>query len=234
MLRQVLFLIVIASFPSMLVAQSGEVLLEDKFDREESDDSREEIGNGWSTNSKSRAKGQKQVDLKNGAMHITMAAVADHGVSVVHDVAFKDALIEMRFKISEGDDLGINIADMKEKSVWAGHICVARIKPHVVEISDLKTGQMKLTHREARKANRETPEMKKLVKSRRKYFKVKTKTDEWHSLAVRILGETMSVSINGEQIGQFSSPGIGHATKSRIRLSVNKEAWVDDVKITSL
>ena len=219
---------------SRLMAEQGKVLLQDDFEREESDDSKEEVGNGWSTNSKSRAKGDKQVDLKDGAMHITISPRADHGVSVVHDVAFRNVLIEMRFKIGEGDDLGINIADMKEKSVWAGHICVARIRPDNLEISDLKPGTMKLEHREARKSKTETREMKELIKTRRRYFKVKTKTDVWHDLAIRIEGETMTVSINGKQAGQFSSPGIGHDTKSRIRLSVHKQAWVDDVKVTAL
>ena len=36
------------------------LLLSDDFEREESDDSKEEIGKNWSTNSKSRAQGKKQ------------------------------------------------------------------------------------------------------------------------------------------------------------------------------
>mgnify|MGYP001485582597 CR=1 FL=1 len=50
-------------------------------------------------------------------MHITRAAVADHGVSVFHDLEFRDVTIQMRFKLRAQDDLGINIADMKEKTV---------------------------------------------------------------------------------------------------------------------
>lgn len=224
-------------FPSDVYAQltttaGDQVLLQDDFNRDESDPAIEEIGNDWATNSKSRAKGQKQVDLSDGAMHITRAEVADHGVSVHHEVAFRDATISLRFKLDKKtDDLGINIADMKEKSVHAGHICVARIKPHNVEMTDLKTGQMKLEHRKARLANALTPAMQKLIKSKKKNFKVNLATGEWHQLSVQIKGDTMTVTINGDQVGQFQSEGIAHPTKSRLRLAVNKSAWVDDVTI---
>lgn len=222
--------------PSVVTADDAvsRVLLQDDFNREESDPAKEEIGNGWGTNSKSRAKGVKQVDMVDGAMHITMAAVADHGVSVHHEVAFQNAVIELRFKLNAGDDLGINIADMNEKSVHAGHICMARIRPHDVEIADLKTGRMKLEHRQAKLDDKLTPEMKKIISSRSQLFKHKLSTGEWHQLSVRILNDTMTVAIDGKTVGEFQSPGIGHATKSRLRLAVNKSAWVDDVKITAL
>ncbi len=216
------------------VSSPIKLLLRDDFERNESDPAKEEVGNGWGTNSKSRAKGIKQVDLVDGAMHITRADVADHGVSVTHEVAFKDATIELRFKLpSKADDLGINIADMKEKSVHAGHICMARIKPTSVEILDLKTGNMKLEHRKARQEKTVTPELKKLIASKSRKFSVALTTGEWHQLKVEINGEKMTVEIDGKLVGSFQSDGIGHPTKSRLRLAVNKSAWVDDVLIES-
>ena len=225
------------SFAFLILSATGfaqtkaPILLEDHFDREETNPEREQIGNGWKTNSRSRAKGEKQVDMVDGAMHITRADIADHGVSVTHEVAFKDATIELRFKIGKQDDLGINIADMKEKSVHAGHICVARIRAKKLEISDLKTGQMKLEHRKARLAKTMTPEMQKQIATRKKNFPLDLDTKKWHQLSVQIKDQTMTVKIDGQQVGQFESEGIGHATKSRLRLSVNKSAWVDDVVI---
>ena len=209
----------------------GKLLLSDDFEREEKDPAKEQVGNGWGTNSRSRAQGQKQVDLAEGAMHVTRAKVADHGVSVHHEVAFRDATIRLRFKLGKGDDLGINIADMKEKSVHAGHICLARVRLNKLEISDLKTGRMKKEHRDARKAGKETAAQKKLTKARSKYFDLDLKPDAWHQLEVVIKGDRMQVAINDKQVGSFASPGIGHATKSRLRLAVNKSAWIDDVEI---
>ncbi|MCR9202135.1 MAG: DUF1080 domain-containing protein [Planctomycetaceae bacterium] len=226
-------LILLLILSTTAFGQESRVLLDDNFNREESSPEKEEIGNGWSTNSRTRAKGQKQVDLADGAMHITRAEVADHGVSVVHDVDFRDATISLRFQLGPKDDLGINIADMKEKSVHAGHICVARVRGNGVEISDLKTGNMKLEHRNARKAGNVPQEMTDLLKTKKKVFPHKLKLNEWHQLIVRIAGDTMTVTIDEKQIGQFSSEGIAHPTKSRLRLSVNRSAWVDDVKITT-
>ncbi|QDT66943.1 family 16 glycoside hydrolase [Calycomorphotria hydatis] len=207
------------------------VILDDNFNREEKDPAKEQVGGGWSTNSKSRAKGVKQVDLADGAMHIVMAEVADHGVSVVHEADFRDATISLRFKLGEGDDLGVNIADMKEKSVHAGHICMPRVRLNKLEIIDMKTGRMRLEVRERSKAKKLTKEDKKLIKQKMKVFPIHLAADKWHDLKIEIRGEEMTVSIDGEEAGRFQSEGIGHPTKSRIRLAVNKEAWVDDVKI---
>jgi len=231
-LRTAFAVITLSSAIAACAADSDfKLLLSDDFEREEKDPAKEQVGNGWGTNSRTRAKGQKQVDLAGGAMRVTRAKVADHGVSVFHEVAFRDATIRLRFKLGKGDDLGINIADMKEKSVHAGHICLARVRLDRLEISDLKTGRMKKEHREARKAGRETAEQKKLTKARTRYFDLDLKPDAWHQLEVDIRGDRMQVSINDRKAGSFSAPGIGHPTKSRLRLAVNKSAWIDDVEI---
>ena len=217
--------------PSTAVDPTGTVILDDTFDRDEAKPESEDVGGGWSTNSKSRAQGVKQVDLDGGAMHIYRAEVADHGVSVVHDLKFKDATIQLRFKIGKNDTLGINIADMKEKSVHAGHICMAQVRCGKVEIADLKTGRMELEMRKRRKAKQDTDEDKKLLKKKSKYFDTTLTPDTWHDLQVKIAGDTMTVSIDGQKIGEFTSTGIGHETKGRLRLAVAKSAWVDDVKV---
>ena len=217
--------------PALADNSAGTVILEDDFNRDEQDPKKEQIGNGWNTNSRSRAKGTKQVDLVDGAMHITRADVADHGVSVTHEVAFQDASIQLRFKLESSDDLGINIADMNEKSVHAGHLCMARIRPKQIEIVDLKTGRMNLEMRERRLAGKLSDDEKKTIGKKSKFFNVDLEADEWHLLKVNIAGETMSVSIDGKKVGDFQSEGIAHPTKSRLRLAVNKTAWVDDVKV---
>ena len=208
------------------------VLIDDAFERAEQDDSKEQVGGGWGTNSKSRAQGMKQVDLDDGALHITRHEVADHGVSVVHEAAFKDATITLRFKLPPKGDLGLNIADMNEKSVHAGHICMLQITPTKVQIRDLKTGNMRLDLRTKRKAGEKlTAAEQELIASRGHAVKRKTKPGVWHDLTLTIAGETMTATIDGEQAATFTSPGIGHETKSRLRVAVNNEAWIDDVKL---
>lgn len=217
-----------------LAKHEGTLILSDDFERTESKPEKEDVGNGWSTNSKSRAKGVKQVDLRDGAMFIHRADVADHGVSVVHDLEFTDAHIQLRFKIGKSDSLGINIADMKEKSVHAGHICVALVKHKMVEIADLKTGRMDLERRKRRQEGKETTadidQMKRTVKR----VTAETSANAWHQLDVLIRGQSMQVKIDGKLTSEFSSEGIGHATKRRIRLAVVKNAWVDDIQVWRL
>lgn len=226
----VLFVVSAAS-PAIADEKGDTVILQDDFDREEVDPTQEQIGNGWGTNSRARAKGTKQVDLVDGAMHIVRAAVADHGVSVTHEVAFRDATIRLRFKLGDQDDLGINIADMKEKSVHAGHICLARIRPNRVEIADLKTGRMDLATRQRRLAGTLTEEDEQRIKSKQKFFKTDLSTDKWHHLEVTIRGDVLAVTVDKKKVGEFRSEGIAHASKSRLRLAVNKSAWVDDVTV---
>ena len=54
---------------------------------------------------------------------------------------------------------------------------------------------------------------------------------EWHDLLVHIEGDTISVVIDGEKVGSFSSEGFAHPTKGLLRLLVPGHAVVDDVKI---
>jgi len=46
------------------------------------------------------------------------------------------------------------------------------------------------------------------------------------------LGALRVVTIDGTEVGRFSSPGIAHPTKRLLRLSVPRNAVVDDVKIS--
>jgi hypothetical protein len=218
-----------------LADEKATLIFEDDFDRNESDDTKEEIGKGWSSNSKKRANGNKQVDLKDGAMHITFHPSADHAVSVVHAAGFKDGRVTLRFQLpTEKDNLGLNFADLEFKEVHAGHLCMTRISTKNVQISDLKTGNMRKDIREARQAKKLTPEQKKMVQTKSKRFPNKLEANTWHDLSVTIKGQTMTVQINGKEIGSFTSEGIAHPTKRKLRVSVPKKAIIDDLKIYSL
>lgn len=231
---------VIIALPWALIASSvtdavaDEVLIEDAFERTDPGTAMENLGGGWTTNSRSRAGGNRQVWFKDGAMYIERHAQADHGVSVVHEAAFDDVRISLRFKISKGDRLGLNLADMKEKSVHAGHICMAIIRPDRVELRDLKTGNMDYQRRQRRQAGKATAEDKRIVKAKTKTFKTTTSTDQWHTAELVLRGDTMTIAIDGNTIGSFASEGIDHPTKSRLRIAVEKTAWVDDLKLERL
>lgn len=219
---------------STLSAAEPTLLFSDDFARDEKTPGKEDIGNGWTSNSGWRAKGHQQVDLKDGTMHVTKHAEADHGVAIFHDVAFQDGVVELKFKLGEGDDLGVDFVDRELKTVHAGHLCIARVTNKNLQLTDSKTGGMDNQIRERRQAGDKSPELAALLKTKTKAFKLDLKPEEWHTMRITVSGDMMSVKIDGQATGSFSSEGIAHSTKRMITLAVNKSAQVDDVKVWKL
>lgn len=219
--------------PSAIAENPGELLFEDDFERSESQELKDEPGKGWGTNSKSRAKGNKQVDLRDGAMYIYLHEAADHAVSVTQPAVFTDGSVALRFMLEDKQDsLGLNFADLEFKEVHAGHLFMVKIDPKKVQILDLKTGNMRLDIREARLAK--TPlsdEQQAALKGKDKSFPHPLEVAKWHDLLVQVSGDEVVVTINGGEVGRFQSPGISHPTKRLLRLSVPRNAVVDDVEI---
>jgi hypothetical protein len=225
---------ILATDDATLIRENGALLFQDDFNRHESTPDKEEVGNGWTTNSATRAQGAKQASLEDGALHVTKAAVANHGVAIFHDVAFQDGAVKLRFKLDEGDDLGIDFVDRQLKTVHAGHLCIAHVTLKNIGLVDEKTGNMENSVHERIEAGDRSPEITNLIKSKSKYFPLDLKAGEWHTLLVVVEGDVMRTTIDDKYIGHFQSPGMAHPTKRMITLAVNKSAWVDDVKIWSL
>ena len=215
--------------------EPGKLIFSDDFERNESQELKDDVGNGWGTNSKSRAGGNKQVDLKDGTMRIFIHETADHGVSVTHPAEFRDGRVEIKFMLEdEKDSLGLNFADLQYKKVWAGHLFKVVIGVKQTEISDLKTGVMDLKIREARQAKTVTPVQMEMLKTKAKRFPHKLETGKWYTAVAKVVGDTLSVSIDGKAVGSFSSEGIAHPTKRMLRLAIHRNVVVDDVRIYSV
>ena len=211
----------------------GELVFQDDFERAESQEERDEPGNGWATNSAKRAQGDKQVDLKDGTMRIYISPRADHAVSVTHPFEFRNGSVALRFLLEDKkDSLGLNFADLNFKGVHAGHLFVVRIYSNRVEITDLKTGVMRKDIRETRKAKKAlSEEQKHALKGKSKRFEKVTATGKWHNLLVTVSEDQLRLELDGEQVGSFSSSGIAHPTKQMLRLSVPQNVVVDDVRL---
>jgi len=224
---------VTALISSLSAAAPGELIFEDDFERTESQEAKDEPGKGWGTNSKSRAKGNKQVDLRDGAMFIYLHEQADHAVSVTQPAVFTDGAVGLRFKLEDAkDSLGLNFADLEFKEVHAGHLFAAKVDPKRVQCQDLKTGNMRLDIRQAREAKQPlSDEQQAALKGKDKSFPHPLEIGKWHDLLVQVKGDEITVTINGTEVGRFQSPGIAHPTKRLLRLSVPRNVVVDDVKI---
>lgn len=233
-LQSALVLICLLIPATLSAGERRKLIFKDDFNRNESQEKKDEVGNGWSTNSRSRAGGNKQVDLRNGALYIYRHKTADHGVSVRHAAEFKNGVVEIRFKLEHAKDtLGLNFADMKLKTVHAGHLFKVTVGLKRLEIADWKTGLMDLKIRKARKVGEVTPAMKKLLASKRKAVALKLETGKWYALAVNISGNTIRVALDKKEVAAFSSNGFAHPTKRMLRLAVRRNAVVDDLKIYS-
>jgi len=222
-----------AADPSDIKAR-GELIFQDDFERDESTPGKEEIGNGWTSNSPWRAKGNQQVDLVDGVMTAERHKVADHGVAIFQKLDFQDAAVEMKVKLGKGDNLGLDFVDREVKTIHAGHLCMSRIALNQMTIMDSKTGHMNLKIRERRLAGEKSPELNKLINSKKKNFKLELKPDTWYTWLVVVEGDKMSVYLDGNLVGEFQSEGIAHPTKRMITLAVAKKASVDDVKVWRL
>lgn len=223
-----------ASDDAALIKKTGNLLFEDKFERDEPTPGKENIGGGWTSNSAWRAKGKQQVDLVDGVMQVTRVPEADHGVAIFHDVEFRDGAVQMKFKLKPGEDLGLDFVDRELKTVHAGHLCMAKVTLKNLRIQDSKTGVMDNKIRDRRKAGEKSPELNQLLKTKSKTFPLKLDANQWHQLLVVVKDDVMRVSINGKAAGEFKSEGIAHPTKRMITLAVNKGAQVDDIKVWKL
>ncbi len=213
--------------------EAGKLIFDDAFDRNESQETTDEPGNGWGTNSKTRAKGHKQVDLRDGAMYIFTHSEADHAASVTHSAEFKNGMVQLRFMLEdERDSLGLDFADPQCKEVHAGHLFAARISSKNVTLQDLKTGNMRLDIQEARAAKQPlSAEQQAALKGKNETVPHRLTTGKWYEAQIAIDGDQLSVSINGQPIASLTSLGIAHPTKRMLRLAVPRNAVVDDVKI---
>jgi hypothetical protein len=218
---------------SIFAADLGKLIFEDDFNRAPTQTADDSPGNGWGTNSKARAKGDKQVELKDGAMRIFISPQADHAVSVTHAAEFKDGAVTLRFMLEDAkDSLGLDFADAQCKEVHAGHLCAATVNAKQVTMIDHKTGGMRNDIHDARTAKKElTDEQKNAVAGKSKSVPHATDLGKWHDLQVKMEGDELSVAVDGQAVGSFHSPGIAHPTKRMLRFSVPHNAVVDDVKI---
>ncbi len=231
---RILIASILASFLTAMsfASDHGELIFLDDFERNESQEAKEELTNGWGSNSEKRANGNKQVDLKEGAMHITFHPSADHAVSVTHEAEFRDGAVQLRFMLpNKGDNLGLNFADLKCKEVHAGHLFLVRIYGHRIVLQDLKTGNMDLETRKARQAKTLTKEQKKVLEAKQTSLPHKLEPGQWYEALAQVQDDSLTISIDGQKVGSFTSPGIAHPTKRMLRLSVPSQAVVDDVKI---
>ncbi|GAB5560496.1 MAG: hypothetical protein SynsKO_21430 [Synoicihabitans sp.] len=220
----------------LLIAGKGELIYEDDFDREEVDDTIEDLGRpGWVTNSKNQANGVKQADLREGYLNITRAPDSKHGTSVRHDNPFDDGVVMAKFRLHDERGLGFHFNDPNCKVSSAGHICRVGVAPGKLDFRDGKMGQFNWEIIRKKKAGASKEELKELMQGKRVFFDASIEIGTWHQIAFLIRGDKAVAWIDEKYVGEFVSPGVDHPVKFNLALSVWGEAAdVDDLRIWSL
>ena len=211
---------------------TGTLVFQDDFDRKESQEVKDEPGNGWTTNSEDRAKGHKQVYLRDGHVFIKRHAEADHAATINRAIDLRNGTVALKLKFSDvKDNIHLNFADPREKSVHAGHLFHVSINPNRVMLTDLKFGQQNLKIRPAYQKKTLSDEQKALLASKTKRFWNKLELGKWHEVRATIQDDEIRCTINGKVVGTFKSEGFAHPRKSKLRLHVAKSLHLDDVRI---
>ncbi len=227
-----LTLLCVATINPCLADESSKLIFEDDFERTESQEAKEEIGNGWTTNSKARAGGNKQVDLKDGSMYISIHEAADHPVSVVHPAEFTNGTIKIRFMLEDQKDvLGLDFADPQYKQVHAGHLFKVTVGSQKIDIDDSRSGSMNMEYYEAKRSKTLTRDQQKYIASKKKSFPHETIAGKWYAMTIKIRDDLVNVSVDDNQVASLSSEGFAHPTKRLLRISVPRNAVVDDVQV---
>ena len=144
----------------------------------------------------------------------------------------KDSVVEVRIKFEGNTMMDVEFDDRKFTGSHYGHLCRAQVRLDKVTIVDEREGSQNEAIKELLKDPAKKAEAAKMLAGKSATFPAKLEAGKWYTLTVETVGEEMRVSIDGKPAGFLKSPGIGHATKSKIELGVaGKDGFFDDIKV---
>jgi len=215
--------------PADPIATKKELLFSDDFERPE-------LGKAWGavvptfTLENGMLKGT-QTRTENAPAQDGKPAKVAHQAVIGTDVPTKDSIIELRFKFAGSTGLSVEFDDRKYTGSHYGHICMARMTPKGVILTDQRDGGMK-NEIYAMKDPSLAKERNKLLVGRSVTFPMTLEQDKWYSLVLETVGDEMRASIDGTPVAFLKSSGIAHPTKSKVEFGcMGKDGYFDDIKI---
>jgi hypothetical protein len=219
--------------------QQGQLLFEDRFDRQVSGNGAEAIGRGWNSATADRVPHLRQAEIEDGILKIDSATKeAGHAAHIHHPAGFRDGGVHLKFRfpgLKADESLTLGFVDREEKSVHAGHLCYAHLSPGRVSLQDRKTGVMNLEIRaqrqQATKQKKPLPaELEALLLSTEKHQAWQA-DQEWHDLTLVTEGDEMRLSIDGRELLRHRSAGFAHPVKRWFSFLVPQTVWIKEVQI---
>lgn len=202
--------------PAEPLAQKGEVLVADDFERADLGEWKAVI---------------PTFTVKEGALWGGHTR-ADHGpVGRIHR-PMKDVVVEFRFKLAGSTGFNAVFDDQKFKGSHAGHICRVAFAPKQIRIGDDREGIMRNDIYEMRKDPARKAAADPLLVGRSTAVPATIEQGRWYQVEIELVGDRLRVSLDGKPVAFLKSPGIGHETKSSFHFSLNGTgALFDDVRI---
>ena len=221
----------LAPIPTKTLAKKKELLFADDFQSAEHDKRWHRVvdtfafENGALKGTQTREKDMPAADGKS----VIKAHAAVYGL----ELPTKDSVVECKIRFEGASMIDVEFDDRAFTGSHYGHLCRAQVRLNKVTILDERDGTQSNALIELRKdpvANKEA--ISKLLATHSASFPVNLEAGKWYKLVVETVGEEMRVTIDGKPVGYLKSPGIGHATKSKIELGVGgKDGWFDDLKV---
>ncbi len=217
--------------PTVPLAKKKELLFSDDFQGPEPDKRWHKVvptfavENGALKGTQTR---DQNIPAADGKPAVTPHA-AVHGL----ELPTKDSVVEVRIKFEGATMIDVEFDDRKFEGSHYGHLCRAQVRLDKVVMLDERDGSQSNALIELKKdAATNKAEISKLLAAHSASFPVKLEAGKWYTFTVETVGDEMRASIDGQPAGFLKSPGIGHATKSKIELGVaGKDGFFDDLKV---
>ena len=228
------------TIPAEPIGKKKDLLFEDNFEGAQPDKRWHQVVQTF-TVEKGALKGTQtrvqNIPAADGKPAVT-AHAAVHGL----ELPTSDSIVECKFCFEGATMMDIEFDDRKYTGCHYGHICRAQVrfnpkdKSWSAVIIDEKEGNMRNDIYEMKNDPSKKAEVAKLLQGRQATFPIKQglETGKWYTVVVETIGDEMRLSVDGKAVAYLKSPGIAHATKSKIEFGVaGQSGCFDDLKVWS-
>ena len=219
------------SIPKKSIATKSNLLFEDNMNGDTHDKKWHRVVDTFSWEEgmlKGTQTRVKDMPTKDGKGIIT-AHAAVYGL----ELQTKASVVEVKIKFDGNTMMDVEFDDRKFEGSHYGHLCRARVSLTNVVIMDERDGSQSNALIELKNDPvKNKKAINDLLASHTATFPVSLEKGKTYDLVVETVGEAMRVTIDGKAVAFFKSPGIGHATKSKIELGVaGQSGWFDEIKV---
>ena len=215
--------------PADSIAKKKELLFSDDFKSETHDKRWHKVVDTFVFESgalKGTQTRDKNIPAADGKPAVT-AHAAVHGL----ELPTQNSVVEVKIKFDGATMIDVEFDDRKFTGSHYGHICRAQAKLNGVTILDEKEGSMRNDIYEMKDPAKKE-ERAKLMAGRSVTYPAKLEAGKVYTMVVETAGDEMRVTIDGKPAAFLKSPGIAHATKSKIELGVaGKSGYFEEIKV---